>query len=222
VGINFYISDDDVIHSGVFIKGNESSVLSIGFAIVKAHIHPYTLYNGETPYQPPTCIDLVQSIWDSLGGTQFNIVFETLGAWVYTITPTYLNKLIKIDRSLEKYILNPLTFRNMHENDKMNLRINSKLTSILDEIKEKCNENTYEFLFDRTINLKTYLKRIRNLMGKNTFDIYYVPYEQELSLKIKDAPHVNNNVENTLLLSTYDINTFLSKMKGAYENYVIR
>ena len=222
VGINFYISEDNVIYNGSFIMGSDSTVLSLGYGVIKAHVHPYELYNGSTPYQPPTCTDLVQSIWDTLGGTQLNIVFETKGAWVYTIAPKFLQQLIQIDPSLEQYYMNPLTMNDLRSINRNHLSINTDLASVLRDIEAECVNWTRKFVFDKTINLSTYVSKIKNMFGKDTFYIRFVPYTRALSLTVDKSPIVNDQVLKQKLLSDHDIESFIYKMKGTYENNIIQ
>jgi hypothetical protein len=217
VGINFYISSNNIIYTGVFIKGDDSSVLSIGYGIIKAHIHPYALYKGEVPHQPPTCTDLLQSIWDTLGGTQFNIVFEAQGAWVYTVTPYFLNKLIEIDPSLEQYYLKPLR---LGEKDK-DIVVNDELQKVLEQIQSECVQLTHALVYHRDITVATYLSSIRNIVTDHSFFVEYVPYSTDLDLQVKITPEVNTGVLNNSTLEDLDIESFVNKMEGTYSNNVI-
>lgn len=87
-----------VDHGFVTIPGNNP---------VTAHTHPVSLY-GPLRYHPPSDSDYIQSIWDALGGAEWNVVVEPNGTWVYRPNAQLIARVLATQPDIRAILGTPL------------------------------------------------------------------------------------------------------------------
>ena len=107
IGFNLLL-DNDTINFEI-TKGNYRSVSIPYNNVINIHSHPIALETSRTfEYHPPTHPDYGQSCFDCFKGTQWNIVVEKAGVWLYRPNKKLITEIEEIQPNVKELFSIPI------------------------------------------------------------------------------------------------------------------